>query len=98
MVDDMADYDVLLNRGQLDRLLQKARLEGAIGYITYLCETLDEKKIKTLNEIDQAIRGDWGSACSAIGQLMMETLQFDGFGNGLMDNIKPEKIQEPEKV
>jgi hypothetical protein len=91
MVDDIADSEVLLNRCQLDRMLQKARLEGAIGYITYLCETLDEKKIRTLSEIDQTIRGDWGSACSAVGLLMMETLQFDGFANGFMDNIKTEK-------
>ncbi len=88
MGESIADAEVLLNRYQLERMLQKARLEGAIGYITYLCETLDEKKIKTLNEIDQTIRGDWGSACSAVGLLMMETLQFDGFANGFMDNIK----------
>jgi hypothetical protein len=69
-------------------MLQKARLEGAIGYITYICEALDEGKIKTLNEIDQTIRGDWGSACSAIGFLMMENLHLDGFANGFMDNIK----------
>jgi hypothetical protein len=90
MSTDIADSDVLLNRYELERMLQKARLEGAIGYITYLCEALDEKKIKTLNEIDQTIRGDWGSACSAVGLLMMENLRFDGFANGLMDNIKPE--------
>jgi hypothetical protein len=89
--DGIADSEVLLNRYQLERMLQKARLEGAIGYITYLCEALDEKKIKTLNEIDQTIRGDWGSACSAVGLLMMETLQFDGFANGFMDNINAEK-------
>ena len=91
MVDSIADSEVLLNRYELDRMLQKARLEGAIGYITYLCEALDEEKIKTLNEIDQTIRGDWGSACSAAGRLMMETLQFDGYANGFMDNIKSEK-------
>ncbi|MGD6806173.1 MAG: hypothetical protein ACQCN4_04375 [Candidatus Bathyarchaeia archaeon] len=44
--------------------------------------------------LDQAIRGDWGSACSAAGRLMMETLQFDGFANGLMGNIKPGKTQD----
>lgn len=91
MSDAIADSEVLLNRCQLDRMLQKARLEGAIGYITYLCEALDEKKIKTLTEIDQTIRGDWGSACSAAGLLMMENLQFDGFANGFMDNIKTGK-------
>ena len=91
MAESIDDSEVLLNRCELERMLQKTRLEGAIGYITYLCEALDEKKIKTLNEIDQTIRGDWGSACSAIGLLMMETLQFDGFANGFMDNIKPEK-------
>jgi|GEM_PF-2493806 hypothetical protein len=91
MDDAVADSEVLLNRCQLDKMLQKARLEGAIGYITYLCEALDEKKIRTLNEIDQTIRGDWGSACSAVGLLMMETLQFDGYANGFMDNVKTEK-------
>jgi hypothetical protein len=95
MNEDIPDSDVLLNRSELDRMLQKARLEGAIGYITYLCEALDGKKITTLTEMDQTIRGDWGSACSAVGLLMMETLQFDGFGNGLMDNLKQEK-QETE--
>jgi len=78
-------------------MLQKARLEGAIGYITYLCEALDEEKIRTLDGLDQTIRGDWGSACSAIGLLMMENLMFDGFANGFMDNIKPEKIPQLEK-
>jgi hypothetical protein len=97
MNEDIPDSDVLLNRCELDRMLQKARLEGAIGYITYLCDALDERKIQSLTEMDQTIRGDWGSACSAVGFLMMETLQFDGFANGLMGNIKPEKIQEPEK-
>jgi hypothetical protein len=91
MDEGAAGSEVLLNRYDLDRMLQKARLEGAIGYITYLCEALDGKKIKTLNEIDQTIRGDWGSACSAVGLLMMETLQLDGFANGFMDNIKTEK-------
>ena len=91
MNEDIADYNVPLNCHALERMLQKARLEGAIGYITYLCEALDEQKIKTLPEIDQTIRGDWGSACSAAGQLMMETLQFDGYANGLMGNIKKEK-------
>jgi hypothetical protein len=91
MVDGIADSEVLLSRCQLDRMLQKARLEGAIGYITYLCEALDDKKIKTLNEIDQTIRGDWGNASSAVGLLMMENLMFDGFANGLMGNIKAEK-------
>jgi hypothetical protein len=94
---EIADSDVLLNRYQLDRMLQKARLEGAIGYITFLCEALDEEKIRTLEELDQTIRGDWGSASSAVGLLMMENLLFDGFANGLMANIKPEKVQEPEK-
>ena len=89
MDEDIPDSDVLLNRYALERMLQKARLEGAIGYITYLCEALDEEKLETLTEIDQTIRDDWGRACSAIGQLMMETLQLDGFGNGFMDNIKP---------
>jgi hypothetical protein len=97
MGEYIADSDVLLNHPQLDRMIQKARLEGAIGYITYLCEALDEKKIKTLNELDQTIRGDWGSACSAVGLLMMENLRVDGFGNGLMDNIKSEKTHEPEE-
>ncbi|MCL5877015.1 MAG: hypothetical protein M1540_04300 [Candidatus Bathyarchaeota archaeon] len=96
--DGIADSEVLLNRSELDKMLQKARLEGAIGYITYLCEALDEGKIKTLMEIDQTIRGDWGSACSAVGFLMMETLQLDGFANGLMGNIKPEETQDDEKI
>ena len=97
MGEGIADSDMLLNRYQLERMLQKARLEGAIGYITYLCQALDEKKIRTLDELDQTIRGDWNSASSATGLLMMENLLFDGFANGLMDNIKPEKIQEHEK-
>jgi hypothetical protein len=91
MGEKIADSDVLLNRYELERMLQKARLEGAIGYITYLCGALDGEKIKTLTEIDQTIRGDWGSACSAVGLLMMENLRFDGFANGLMDNIKPDR-------
>lgn len=89
MDEDIPDSDVFLNRYALERMLQKARLEGAVGYITYLCEALDEEKLKTLTDIDQTIRGDWSRACSAIGHLMMETLQLDGFGNGFMDNIKP---------
>ncbi|MCL5876842.1 MAG: hypothetical protein M1540_03415 [Candidatus Bathyarchaeota archaeon] len=89
MSESVADGDVLLSCRQLDRLLHKARLEGAIGYITYLCEALDEKKIQTLTEIDQIIRGDWGRACSAIGHLMMEDLMSDGFANGFMDNLEP---------
>ncbi len=89
MGERTAKADLLLNRYQFDRLLQKARLEGAIGYITFLCEALDEKKIRTLEGLDQTIRGDWGSsACSAVGLLMMEDLQCDGFANGFMDNIK----------
>lgn len=91
MVESIVDSEVVLNRCELERMLRKARLEGAIGYITYLCEALDNKKIKTLDEIDQTIRDDWGSACSAIGQLMMETLMLDGFASGFMDNIKTEK-------
>jgi hypothetical protein len=94
MNEDIADSEVLLNRCELERMLQKARLEGAIGYITYLCEALDEKKIKTLTEIDQTIRDDWGRGCSVVGRLMMETLQFDGYANGFMDSIKPEKHTE----
>ncbi|MCW4001400.1 MAG: hypothetical protein NWE93_14300 [Candidatus Bathyarchaeota archaeon] len=93
MGESIADSEVLLNRCELDMLLQKARLEGAIGYITYLCQALDEKKITTLNEIDHTIRGDWGSACSAVGLLMMETLRFDGFANGFMANIKPQNTE-----
>jgi hypothetical protein len=88
--ENIPDSKVLLNRYELEKMLQKARLEGAIGYITYLCEALDEEKITTLTEIAQTIRGDWGSACSAVGLLMMEDLRFDGFANGFMDNIKPE--------
>ena len=72
-------------------------MEGAIGYITFLCQALDEKKITTLDGLDQAIRGDWASASGAVGQLMMENLLFDGFANGLMANIKPEKIPDPEQ-
>ncbi len=85
------DSEVLLNRYELEKMLQKARLEGAIGYITFLCQALDEKKIKTLTQLDQTIRDDWTCACSAVGQLMMENLLFDGYANGLMANIKPEK-------
>ncbi len=95
--ESIADSEVLLNRIELERMLQKARLEGAIGYITFLCQALDEKKIKTLNELSQAIRGDWESASGAAGELMMENLLLDGYANGLMDNIKPEKIQEPKR-
>ena len=97
MDEGIADSNVLLDRYQLEKMLQKARLEGAIGYITYLCQTLDDKKIRTLDELEQTIRGDWNSASGAIGLLMMENLLFDGFANGLMDNIKPEKIQELER-
>ena len=97
MDEGIADSNVLLDRYQLEKMLQKARLEGAIGYITYLCQALDEKKIGTLDELDQTIRGDWNSASGAIGLLMMENLLFDGFANGLMDNIKPEKITEHER-
>ncbi len=93
---DVVDSDVLLNRYELERMLQKARLEGAIGYITFLCGALDEKKISTLDELDHTVRGDWASAASAAGQLMMENLLFDGYANGLMANIKPEKIQGHE--
>jgi hypothetical protein len=96
MSEGIADSEVLLNRSELDGMLQKARLEGAIGYITYLCEALDEKKLRTLEELDQTIRGDWGSACSAIGHLMMEDLMSDGYANGFMDNIKPEKDLKQE--
>lgn len=94
MNENIPDSNILLNRCELEKMLQKARLEGAIGYITYLCEALDEEKIKTLTEIDQTIRDDWGSACSAVGLLMMENLRFDGFANGFMDNIKPEKVPQ----
>jgi len=92
MNETIPDSDVLLNRCELEKMLQKARLEGAIGYITFLCQALDEKKISTLAELDQAIRGDWASAASAAGQLMMENLLFDGYANGLMANIKAEKV------
>jgi hypothetical protein len=88
---------MLLNRYQLEKILQKARLEGAIGYITYLCQALDEEKIKTLTQLDQTIRDDWTCACSAVGQLMMENLLFDGYANGLMANIKPKK-QIPKNI
>ena len=91
------DSEVNLNRYELEKMLQKARLEGAIGYITFLCQMLDEKKICTLGELDQAVRGDWASACSAIGQLMMENLLFDGYATGLLANIKPEKTLDSEK-
>jgi hypothetical protein len=96
MNEGIADSEILLTHYELDKMLQKAWLEGAIGYITYLCEALDKEKIKTLIQIDQTIRGDWGSACSAIGRLMMKNLQCDGFANGFMDNIKPEKTLEHE--
>jgi hypothetical protein len=95
--ETIPDSDVLLNRCELEKMLQKARLEGAIGYITYICQALDEKKIATLEALDQAVREDWGCACSAAGELMMENLLFDGYANGLMANINPEKTQEPEK-
>ncbi len=94
MNETIPDSDVLLNRCELEKMLQKARLEGAIGYITFLCEALDEEKIRTLDGLEQTIRGDWGSACSAVGLLMMENLMFDGFANGFMDNIKPEKTPQ----
>ena len=98
MVDEtIPDSDVLLNRCELEKMLQKARLEGAIGYITYLCQALDEKKIATLEQLDHAIRCDWGSASSAAGQLMMENLQLNGDASGLMANIKPEKTQTYKK-
>jgi hypothetical protein len=90
--ETIPDSDILLNRCELEKMLQKARLEGAIGYITFLCQALDEKKISTLAELDQAIRGDWASAASAAGQLMMENLLFDGYANGLMANIKAEQV------
>jgi hypothetical protein len=70
MAENIADSEVLLNRRQLERMLQKARLEGAIGYITYLCEALDEKKIKTLRNRPNHQRG-LDSAYGAIGLLMM---------------------------
>ncbi len=95
MNENIPESEVLLNRCELEKMLQKARLEGAIGYITYLCQALDEKKIKTLNELSQTVRDDWGCACSAVGALMMENLLFDGYANGLMANIKPEKTQTP---
>jgi hypothetical protein len=93
MFDNIADSEVLLNRCELDQMLQKARLEGAIGYITFLCQALDEQKIKTLQELAQTIRRDWDSACSAAGLLLMEALRFDGFANGFMDNITPKKTR-----
>ncbi len=91
MGEGIADSEVLLNRYELEKMLQKARLEGAIGYITFLCQALDEKKFCTLDELDHTIRGDWGSASGALSLLMMETLLLDGYANGLMTNIKPEK-------
>ena len=94
MVEEIADSEVLLNRSELDRMLQKTRLEGAIGHITFLCEAFDKRKIRTLGELEQTIRDDWCSASGAIGALMMETLRFDGFANGLMDNIKPDEKQD----
>ena len=97
MNETIPDSDMLLNRCELEKMLQKARLEGAIGYITFLCEALDEEKIRTLEGLEQIIRGDWNSASGAIGLLMMENLMFDGFANGFMDNIKPEKITQLEK-
>jgi hypothetical protein len=97
MIEGIADSDVLLNRVELERMLEKARLEGAIGYITFLCQALNEGKIRTLDELDQIVRDDWGCACSAVGQLMMKNLLFDGYATGLMANIKPKKIRETEK-
>jgi hypothetical protein len=96
MSKENADSEVLLNICELDQMLQKARLEGAIGYITFLCQALDEEKIMSLQAFSQMIRRDWDSACSAAGLLMMEALRFDGFANGFMDNITPKKAQEPE--
>jgi hypothetical protein len=95
LLEQEQNSDVLLNRNELEKMLQKARLEGAIGYITFLCQAIDEDKIKTLTELNQTIRDDWGSACSAVGELMMENLLFDGYANGLMANIKTEKTQTP---
>ncbi len=89
--ETIPDSDILLNRCELEKMLQKARLEGAIGYITYLCQALDEKKIANLEQLDRAVRGDWGCACSAASELMTENLLLDGYANGLMANIKPEK-------
>jgi hypothetical protein len=92
MNENIPESDILLNRCELEKMLQKARLEGAIGYITYLCQALDEKKIASLEQLEGAVRGDWGCACSAASELMAENLRFDGYANGLMTNIpKPEK-------
>jgi len=80
----------------LKRMVKKARLEGAAGYISFLSQAISEKKFKNLDQLKDTIDNDECSALFAMAPLVAEELKIAGLFNGLMDNL-PQNTLNPNR-
>lgn len=81
----VTDNEMLLDHKQIEDLKKKARLEGALGYIKYLCEGQEAERIKSVNDLTAVLKKDANSAFGSLLPLLRQELKFDGFEYGLME-------------
>jgi hypothetical protein len=78
-------------------LRERFMLEGAIGYIAHLSQSIQEGKLKTLYQISTKLDKDGKSACGALSLHLENALKAAGFETGLLEETTNEN-EESEEV
>lgn len=82
-----------MNQTDKDRNL----LEGAIGYIIYLIHTIEQGKVKTLEELKTKLSDDGEQACGALSLHLEDRLKIAGFATAFTDDANnPEEDNDKE--
>jgi hypothetical protein len=72
-----------LDVSRLRNIEERCRLEGAIGYITYLLEELHKGKLKTVVDITSKLSLDAETTSSALAYHFKDKLKTAGWASGL---------------
>ena len=83
------DYDE--NHGLAKEKEAKFRLEGALGYALRIGKSIQDGKVKSIEELNRMIDEDCQRASTALAFHFRDDLEIDGFAVGLFnDDLKKE--------
>ena len=81
---------------QAQKNKERYRLEGALGYALRIAKKVQDKEVKSLEELEQIIGEDWKGISAGLAFHCCEDLKNAGFAVGLFDD-RLTRTAEPQQ-
>ena len=89
------DYDE--NHGLAKEKEARYRLEGALGYALRIAKSIQDKKVKSIEELTKLIEEDFKGIIASLSFHCRDDLKIAGFGAGLFDDELTQKASNTQE-